>query len=167
MRNQKPHTLSGVEKQIKQPHNRNTIIHYIYIYIYIFLRSLNVPKKCNHSPKGTFNTLHVPIPIPHVLQRQSVKGQPFGSLAQVSICRHLLVVLPCHTCIFSVGIDDLRHGGRKAGMQHGLKDQRTTKPKPYKKTTLQFLFRFAGMISEITPPPPKKKNTTSCPWTIQ
>lgn len=61
--------------------------------------------------KGTFNTLHVPV--------SSMQGQPFASLAQVSICRHLLVVLPCHTRIFSVGIDDLRYGD-PTGIGHGF-----------------------------------------------
>lgn len=109
---QKPHALEWCNYRSKSSN------HIIKPYLFN-LRSLNAQTNWNQPPKGTFNTLHVPV--------SSMQGQPFASLAQVSICRHLLVVLPCHTCIFSVGIDDLRYGDP------------------------------AGMIPKITPPPAKKK----------
>ena len=140
------------------------LIETLYIYIYIFFRSLHVQKnaithqKAHSTPWMFLSLYHMCC---NVLQRQSVKGQPFGSLAQVSICRHLLVVLPCHTCIFSVGIDDLRYGGRKAGMQHGLKDQRTTKPKPFKENKSAIPFSFCG--HDFRDHPPKKKTQHPAP----
>lgn len=101
---QKPHALEWCSYWNKSSN------HIIKPYLFN-LRSLNAQKDWNQPPKGTFNTLHVPV--------SRMQGQPFPSLAQVSICRHLLVVLPCHTCIFSVGIDDLRYGD-PAGIGHGF-----------------------------------------------